>query len=199
VVLSPSDFWQDSLKEKVKRVRQRKVFQNRRVRLDEITLVVSVPQYQSKPDLHQQSESIDINWTIIEEQLLDWANLVKKGKQLRLDISVGYIADDTGPVSFRGGDKRGARMNAEISSAQPTAWRDVYRKMRCPGSCKNKDWYCWQDPDGKKHYPLDSYHLKRLVKLVEDGALELDSHEDVPHEIREKLYAKERCKRREKE
>jgi hypothetical protein len=34
---------------------------------------------------------------------------------------------------------------------------------------------------------------------VEDGLLKLDSYKDVPHEIHEQLYAKERCKRREKE
>jgi hypothetical protein len=71
VVLSPSDFWQDTLKDKVKKVRHRKVFQNQRVWLDEITLVALVPQYRLEPDLHQQSENIDVNWKIIKEQLLD--------------------------------------------------------------------------------------------------------------------------------
>lgn len=93
---------------------------------------------------------------------------------------------------------RDARIDAEFTSGQPTAWRDVYRKMRCLGSCKNKDWYCWQDPNGRKHYPLESYHLTRLAKLVEAGRLDLDSHDDVPSEIREQLYARKH-KRREKE
>ncbi|KAH8430237.1 uncharacterized protein LDX57_007906 [Aspergillus melleus] len=61
--------------------------------------------------------------------------------------------------------------------------------MRCPGSpCENKDGYCWQDPSGKKHYKLRTHHLKRLVDLVKKG-LDLDTHDDVPDEIREQLYA----------
>lgn len=211
VVVRPSEFWEHTLKNKIEKVRLRRVFQSRRVRLDEITLAVSVLQHRSQ-NVHQQSESTEIDWTDIEEQLLEWGNLIEKGKQLKLDISVDYIADDTGREPPRTGDKRGtssttnkmlsdrdARIDAEINSAQPTAWRDVYKKMRCPGSCKNKDWYCWLDPNGKKHYPLESYHLKRMARLVEDGLLDLDGHDDVPSEIREQLYAKEQSKRCEKE
>lgn len=210
MVIKSSDFWEKSLKEKVEKVKIRKVFHNRRVRLEEITLTASVLQYRSQPAVHQHSDGTNIDWTVIEEQLLDWGNLIEKGRQLRLDISIGYTADTSVPVSQKG-DKRGtnsrtaqmlserdARIDAELTSGQPTAWRDVYEKMRCPGSCKNQDWYCWQDPNGKKHYPLQSYHLRRLTKLVEAGQLDLDGHDDVPGEIREQLYAEER-KRREKE
>lgn len=45
VVIKPSEFWEGILKEKAEKVKLRRVFQNRRVRLEEITLVASVLQY----------------------------------------------------------------------------------------------------------------------------------------------------------
>lgn len=203
LVIAPSIFWQKTLKKKVEGVRRRKVFQDRRVRLDNITIGASIND-RSQDDVHQESETIDIDWSVTEEQILKWSNLLRlgkaKGKKLRLDICINYLADDNDPA--RKGDKRGAtsvtkamlverdaQIDAEQSSGQPSLWRDVYKTMRCPGSpCENKDGYCWQDPHGKIHYKLRTHHLKRLVDLVKKG-LELETHNDVPDEIREQLYA----------
>jgi hypothetical protein len=172
--------------------------------LDKITLGASIND-RSQDDVHQESETIDIDWSVIEEQILKWSNLLRqgkaKGKELRLDISINYLADDIDPA--RRGDKSGAtsvsktrlseldaQIDAEQSSGQPSVWREVYKTMQCPGSpCDNKDGYCWQDPHGKKHYKLRTHHLKRLVDLVKKGLLELETHGDIPDEIREQLYA----------
>ena len=59
---------------------------------------------------------------------------------------------------------------AEESSGQHSFWRDVYRKMRCPGPpCHHEGQCCWLDPAGKKHYKLRTHHMKALVKYVEQG------------------------------
>lgn len=64
--------------------------------------------------------------------------------------------------------------------------------MRFSGSpCKNKEGYCWQDPVGKRHYKIRTHHLKRLVEMVKKNHLDLEPHDDVPNEIRQRLYAEE--------
>lgn len=75
------------------------------------------------------------------------------------------------------------QVDAEDVSGQPSAWRDVYRKMRCPGPpCQNKNGYCWQVPVGKKHFKLLTHHLKRVARFVEDGHI-LETYDDVTADI----------------
>jgi hypothetical protein len=62
--------------------------------------------------------------------------------------------------------------------------------MRCPRPPCNLGPYCWRDNVGKKHYKLKTHHLKSLIKHVEQGGT-LETHDDVPNDIREQLYAKE--------
>lgn len=62
--------------------------------------------------------------------------------------------------------------------------------MQCPGPPCDKGPYCWCDPVGKKHYLLRPYHLKSLIRFVEQGGI-LESHNDMPEEIRQQLYTKE--------
>jgi hypothetical protein len=50
--------------------------------------------------------------------------------------------------------------------------------------------YCWLGPVGKKHYRLRTQTLKRLVTYAEKGGI-LETHKDVPDEIREELYMEE--------
>jgi hypothetical protein len=69
--------------------------------------------------------------------------------------------------------------------------------MRCPGPPCNLGPHCWRDPFGKRHYKLRTHHLKALVGLVQQGHA-LKSHNDVPEDIREQLYAEEH-KRREQQ
>ncbi len=63
--------------------------------------------------------------------------------------------------------------------------------MRCPGHpCKNQGAYYWRDPEGKKHFFLDTKDLTKLVRYTEEGNA-LKTHKDVPEFIRDLLYAKE--------
>ncbi|CAI7609528.1 unnamed protein product [Penicillium viridicatum] len=178
LTLPPISYW-EKLEEKAGSLLRRKIARDRR-----------------------RFESTDIDWTTVEKQLLAWAHLYHLGKKLLLQISINYI-EDSGALSS-GNDKRGkssttkrrlaerdARIDAEQSSGQYPVWRDVYRVMRCPGPpCRHEGQYCWQDPEGKKHYRLKTHHLKALIKYVEqEGDLEI--HDDVPDTVREQLYAEE--------
>jgi hypothetical protein len=73
-----------------------------------------------------------------------WENLFHLGKKLRLCISINYLDSDE---SLPGTNKRGhssvtrrilntreAEIDAENFYGQPSAWQDIYRIMRCPGS-----------------------------------------------------------------
>lgn len=166
--------------------------------------MASVSRDRSQNNLHQQFEGVDIDWTVIEKKLLMWGDLFRnKGKKLRLDICIDYLADGSEPTTSRPGDKQGttsvtktmlskrdAQIDAEHSSGQPSPWRNVYKSMHCPGSpCQNKDGYCWQDPVRKKHYYLKMHHLKCLVELVKKKKLDLEAQDNIPDEIRTQLYA----------
>lgn len=60
--------------------------------------------------------------------------------------------------------------------------------MRCPGPPCHLGPHCWIDYAGKKHYKLRTHHLESLIKHVQQGG-DLETHDDVPEEIREQLYA----------
>ncbi|OJD24353.1 hypothetical protein ACJ73_04288 [Blastomyces percursus] len=135
------------------------------VRITEPDVVTApVLNERSQPDLHQQFESVDIDWTVTEKKLLTWGSLFQKGKKLKLEISINYTTEDSNPAA-RKGDKRSSRsttrtmlaeqdaqIDAECSSGHLSVWRDVYKKMRCFGPpCQNSGGYCWQDLVGRKH------------------------------------------------
>lgn len=131
-----------------------------------------------------------------------WGNLYRVGKKLRLSISFNYI-EDGNPGTSKSTDNRGpssvtqrmlteqdSQIDAERVSGHPSVWRDVYRVMRCPGAPCHLGPYCWQDPQGRKHYRLRASHLTSLVKYVEQGGI-LETHDDVPGMVRDQLYAEE--------
>ena len=62
--------------------------------------------------------------------------------------------------------------------------------MRCPGQPCNLGPHCWRDPHGKKHYKLRTHQLKALIRCVAQGG-QLRSHDDVPEDVRQQLYAEE--------
>jgi hypothetical protein len=78
----------------------------------------------------------------------------------------------------------------EDTTSQPSIWRDVYNLMRCPRPPCNLGPYCWRDNVGKKHYKLKTHRLKSLIRHVEQGGT-LETHDDIPDDIREQIYAEE--------
>ncbi|KAK3933670.1 hypothetical protein QBC46DRAFT_348385 [Diplogelasinospora grovesii] len=133
-----------------------------------------------------------------------WSRLFRFGKKLRIDISFNYMETGDLATSAQQGTKRrypsasqemlaerATQLDAEEAvTGQSPIWNHVYRVMRCPGSPCSLGPHCWIDNDGKKHYKLQTHHLKRLIRHVKDGG-RLQTHDDVPVEIRELLYAEE--------
>jgi hypothetical protein len=116
---------------------------------------------------------------------------------------VYYVHIDRIPVSSssrKGGsssttqqmlDERAARLDAEQdTSGQPSIWREGYNLMRCPVPPCHLWPHCWRDPGGKKHYRLKTHRLKGHIRYVEQDC-ELQTHDDVPEDIRHQLYAEE--------
>ncbi|KAF4209650.1 hypothetical protein CNMCM5878_005036 [Aspergillus fumigatiaffinis] len=199
---APSSYWQQ-IKQKAERVLRQKINRNRRVKQDDTSIVVSVND-RSQRDLTKRFEKTDIDWTAINRQIRMWQDLLcLPKKKLTVSISINYLED--ADSSSRKTDKRGNssvtnrmlrdrddQIDAENYSGQPSVWRDVYQKMRCPGPpCQHEGQYCWQDPEGKKHYRLRTHHLTALVKYVKQGGI-IETHDDIPDNVREQLYAEER-------
>ncbi|KAI9778682.1 MAG: hypothetical protein M1839_007913 [Geoglossum umbratile] len=203
LVLAPTFYWLRFLQPKLEKLLRKKL-PNKRVTADDTNAVVSVTE-RSERDLTKRFDDTDINWSVIEKQLVAWGELFRAGKKLRVDLSFNYL--ETGqppPTSSRRGDKRGissttqqmlteraTQLDAEEeSSGQPSIWQDVYSLMRCPGPPCHLGPHCWRDPVGKKHYKLKTHQLKGLIRHVEQGG-RLRTHDDVPEDIRQQLYAEE--------
>ncbi|KAJ5344402.1 hypothetical protein N7452_002406 [Penicillium brevicompactum] len=84
--------------------------------------------------------------------------------------------------------ERQRRINIEEDiTERPATWDLVYGLMRCDvRSCPHKCDWCWEDPQDKKHYKLRAPHLERLIDYVDGGGC-LDTHDDVPNDIRRDL------------
>jgi hypothetical protein len=206
LVLAPAEYWEHFLEHKLEKVVLRKErTSNRTLASEDTAIVVIVTQQRSEPSLTKSFEETNIDWPEIEKQLIAWGDLFLAGKKLRVNISFNYNYVETGQqpaTSSRNITKRRSttqRMLTElntqlegekISSGQPSIWREVYKIMRCDGPPCNKGPHCWCDPIGKKHYTLKTRHLTSLIMYVEKGGI-LETQDDVPHEIRQQLYAED--------
>ncbi|CAI7621271.1 unnamed protein product [Penicillium pancosmium] len=174
VALTPSAYWPLALKAKLEKVIEDKVSRRRRVRSDDTSIVVSVND-RKRRDLKKRFSCLNIDWTTMEKQLLEWGKLYIGSKELRLDDR--FPISTTGKKEKRGRssvtkrmlNERDEQLDAEQhTSGEQSIWRAVYSLMRC-----------WQDPHGKKHYQLRTHHLKRLIAYVERGGI-LECQDDVP-------------------
>lgn len=97
----PRSYW-EQIKEDACSILRRKTARGRRVRLDDTDMVLSV---NSQRDIDKHFEGTSVDWTVVEKQLLAWAYLFRRGKKIRLRISINYV-EDSGPLPSRT-DKRG--------------------------------------------------------------------------------------------
>jgi hypothetical protein len=175
-----------------------------RVTCEDINVVVSVTE-RSKRDLTKRFDELDVDWFLVERQLSQWSESFRAGKKLRVDVSFNYVElGQPAPVASKRGGKRGypsatqhmlaerdLQVDAEEGmSSQPSIWQDVYNLMRCPGPPCDLGPHCWRDPFRKKHYKLRTHQLKALIRHVAQGG-KLQSHDDVPEDVRQQLYAED--------
>lgn len=200
IVLAPGAFWDRTVKPKVLQLLEKKTPRNKCYEPDETNVVVSVTD-RSERDLTKRFDELDIDWEVIEDQLMAWSYLLRDGKKLRVDISFVYkeaaqpAAVRTRQSTRRGGvtalqlAERAELLEEQEASGMTTVWKEVYSLMRCTGPpCQGP--YCWRDPDNRKHYKLDTSVLTKLVDYAEEGNT-LRTHGDVPPWIRELIYAKD--------
>ena len=193
LVLAPSDFWNEELSPKIADIANSI---GKPCKADATTIVISVND-RSEKDKTKRFEQLQIDWSIVERQLQAWSHLLRIGKRLRIDITFSYVeSGKTARNAGRGATatqlaERNVRLDAEQAvSGGPDAWRQVYNLLRCPGSPCDRGPYCWQDSEMKKHYKLMGHHLRSLVKFVQRGG-KLETHDDVPEDIRTQLYSEE--------
>jgi hypothetical protein len=199
-VLAPAVYWRMYLQAKVEKLVARKLPRSSHVELDDIGVIASIKD-RSESDLTKRFDDMNIDWSVIERQFVRWSEPFRAGKKLKVSLTFNYIDSASSSSAANRGTKRGSyatqrmladralQLDAEQqSSGQPSAWVDVYTLMRCPGPPCSLGPHCWRDPFGKQHYKLKTHHLRALVRLVEQGH-RLESHYDVPENIRDQLYA----------
>lgn len=201
IVLAPAVYWRMYLQAKVEKLVDKKLPRSSHMELDDIGVVASVKD-RSESDLTKRFDDMNIDWSVIEKAFVRWSEPFRAGKKLTVTLAFNYTnSASSSSAAANRGTKRGSyatqrmladrasQLDAEQqSSGQPSAWVGVYALMRCPGSPCDLGPYCWRDPFGKQHYKLGAHHLRALVRLVEQGH-RLESHEDVPNDICDQLYA----------
>ncbi|KAF4502803.1 hypothetical protein FAGAP_959 [Fusarium agapanthi] len=199
VVLAPGAYWTKCLCSKVDKLPKKKLPSNRTFDVDDTDIAVSV-NYKGEADLNTRSDGLDVDW--IENKLQAWSYLLLDGKRLKISLSFNYIeTSQSGSVVARGRGGRSATAfqlaeraidvgEEETASAEPAVWRKVYDFFRCTGSPCGLGPHCWVDTVGKKHYKLKTHHLRALIEHVRLGNT-VESHDDVPPDVRDLVYAEE--------
>ncbi|KAL4951760.1 hypothetical protein BDW69DRAFT_201237 [Aspergillus filifer] len=195
--VAPSQFWERYLKADLDNMVQTKRKPNQRVQSEK-----------------QFYNSTTIDWTPMERQLYKWSNLLRIAKKLTVSIAFSYRQGDNGHDSTptRKGDKRGhvsatnimlAERDAYIAeeeerTGRPSAWNTVYGLMQCNvRSCQLNSNWCWEDPKDGRHYKLREPYIDRLVDYVKKGG-KLESHANVPRDIRRDLILESQTGRKSK-
>ena len=205
VVLQPAAFFDIILSPKVKATAAKKISPNKNVQLDDIGVIVSVND-RTERDLNWTFDPLDIDWAEIEEQLVEWGELCRAGKKLRVDLSFNYkdsIPDEATASSARGARGRTSATSLmlaeqarqidaeEASTGHPAIWTLMYRLFRCPGPPCDLGPHCLIDSVTKKHRRLKAHHMRQIIEHVKQGG-QITTHDDVPQAIRDQLDAEER-------
>lgn len=91
-MLAPGAFWDQTLKPKLLPPLAKKTPRNKCYEPDETNVVVLVTD-RSQRDLTKRFDELDIDWTVVENQLVTWSHLLRDRRQLRIDIS--FICKET--------------------------------------------------------------------------------------------------------
>lgn len=205
VVLHPADCWQLLLQPRLEAALRQNVTAPHRVRPHKTDVVISVTGRSGRP-LRKQFEGTEVDWIVVEKQLVAWSDLFRAGRQLRVELSFHHIEVDTSSLSSsvsalrtrnpRNGASATQQMLGELavqldaeqeSTGQPSIWREEYALMRCDNPSCGLGPHCWPDPVTKKHYRLRTPHLQSLIRHREQTKRP-HAREDIPEHIRQQLY-----------
>jgi hypothetical protein len=209
VILAPGAYWTKYLQSKLDKL-AKKLPSNRTFHIDDTDIAVCV-NYRGEVNLAMRSDSLDVDWKMIESKLQAWSHLLLDGERLKINLSFNYIETShsgNAVARGRGGRSATASQLAEVAiyiggeetvSAQPAVWRKIYDFFRCIGSPYGIGPHCWVDTMGKKHYKLKTHHLRALIEYMRLGNT-VESHDDIPPDVRDLLFAEEeqsiQCKRK---
>ena len=138
IVLAPAPYWSMFLQPKLDALLSKKINISKRIRPDDSNVVVSVNEC-SERNLIRRFDEVQVDWLVVEKQRLNWGELLRAGKRLRVDISFNYVETQAalparGLATQRTLAERTAQLAAEEASGTPSTWRSVYALMRCPGA-----------------------------------------------------------------
>lgn len=72
-------------------------------------------------DFVKRFDDIDVDWSLVEKQLVKWGELFRSGKKLRVNLAFNYTDSYSSVGTQRRGNKRGSsatqRMLAELDSS----------------------------------------------------------------------------------
>ncbi|EXL39520.1 hypothetical protein FOCG_17877 [Fusarium oxysporum f. sp. radicis-lycopersici 26381] len=198
-VLAPGAFWHMTLEDKVNKLLGQKTPRGKKYVPEETIIVVSVTD-RGERDFTKRFDEFNIDWKMAEEHLCKWSPLFRAGKKLRIDIS--FICKEEEHQGSRVAQQQGSRsatarqlaqrdqlLETQEAAGRPRVWKDVYDLMRCNGNlCPGS--YCYVD-EQRKHIGLNTSILTKMVEYAEEGN-ELRTHRDVPPNILDMIYEKER-------
>lgn len=98
LVLEPAAHWEHILEPKLKGALLKK---KRPLVSDDTTVVVSVTDRKTR-DLTKRFDETNIDWLIIQRQLVTWGELFRAGKTLRLTFSFNYVEVSPSTTLVRG-------------------------------------------------------------------------------------------------
>lgn len=202
IVLQPTSYGPRVLLPRLEEVLKRKILPPRSVRPNETDIEIKVTQ-RSEDDFVAQYAKTDVDWLKVESKLLKWGELFRKGKKLRVNICFRYVETTTesAPNSVNANGKRArgsateqqrAELTDEANAEQaltgrPAAWQSMYRLFHCPGPpCDLRPW-CWFDSRKNKRFELKTHHLRTLIRRKGTGVV-IESHDDMPEDLREQIY-----------
>jgi hypothetical protein len=206
IVLEPTSYGPHILLPCLEEVLKRKVPSPRSATAEDTDVTVKVAE-RSEDDFVTQYAGTNIDWLQVERRLLRWSEWFRKGKKLRVIICFRYVevsqVTATNASKTSGKRARGSatqQMQAELTTAldaeqaatgRAAAWQHVYALFRCPGPpCELKP-FCWFDSQRNKRFGLKSHHLRSLIRYKDDGK-PLDTHDQMPKELRQQIYKEER-------
>jgi hypothetical protein len=131
-----------SLQPKLGALLGKKIHNSMRVRPDDSNVVVSVNE-RSERDLIKRFDEVQVDWSVVDKQLLSWGELLRAGKRLRVDISFNHVETQAALPAYGGAWGVHQELRAAIALAKRLApMSENFSAVAKPGTRDRKasDW-----------------------------------------------------------